>query len=164
MTLYRVKQFYWSITCKVNTEDENFIKNYMNEQEMFLFEKLPDYEKIHALKVAKDIKKTYSGNEENKYMLIKAALLHDIGKISYRLNPIYKSLMVIFDSISRGSIKKYSNIKKINVYYNHADMGYSMLKEYGYKERFLYLIKNHHNNNIIGDKELDILKECDSRN
>jgi hypothetical protein len=39
-----------------------------------------------------------------------------------------------------------------------------MLKKFGYDERLLYLIKNHHNDNIIGDKELDMLKKCDNMN
>lgn len=164
MTLYRVKQFYWSITSRVSAKDEEFIKEYLNAQEICLFQKLPDYEKMHAIKVAKDVEKLYNGEEERKVILMKAALLHDIGKISHRLSPVNKSVIVILDSISSGRIKKYDNIKKINVYYNHADIGYSMLKKFGYEERFLYLIKNHHNDNIIGDKELDILKKCDSRN
>lgn len=164
MSLYRVKQFYWSITSKVSIQDEKFISNYLNEQEKYLFQKLTDYEKIHAIKVAKDIDKLYNKDGEHKDMLIKVGLMHDIGKISHRLNPINKSLMVILDGISKGKIKKYHNIKQIYVYYNHADIGYNILKQYGYKERFLYLIKNHHNDNIIGDEELNILKMCDSRN
>jgi putative nucleotidyltransferase with HDIG domain len=164
MTLYRVKQFYWSITSRVSAKDEEFIKEYLNAQEICLFQKLPDYEKMHAIKVAKDVEKLYNGEEERKVILMKAALLHDIGKASHRLTPVNKSVIVILDSISSGRIKKYDNIKKINVYYNHADIGYNMLKKFGYEERFLYLIKNHHNDNIIGDKELDILKKCDSRN
>lgn len=164
MSLYRVKQFYWSITSKVNIEDERLIDGYLNEQEKYLFQKLTEYEKIHAIKVAKDVEKLYNKDGENKGMLMKAALMHDIGKTVHRLTPISKSLMVILDSVSKGKIKKYHNIKQINVYYNHADIGYNILKKYGYEERFLYLIKNHHSDNIIGDEELNILKMCDSRN
>lgn len=164
MALYRVKQFYWAVTSKVSSEDEIFIKKYLSKVEFNLFQKLPYYEKAHAFKVAKDVSVECSEKEENKNMLIKAALLHDIGKISGTLTPIDKSFLVVMDKISNGGLKKFCNIKKIDIYYNHADIGYNLLKRYGYDERFLYLIKNHHNSNIIGDKELNILKMCDSRN
>ena len=55
-------------------------------------------------------------------------------------------------------------LKMLIYYYNHGDIGYNLLEKYGYDDRFLFLVKNHHNNNIIEDIELDILKECDDRN
>ena len=43
-------------------------------------------------------------------------------------------------------------------------MGSDLLKDYGLSERTLFLIRNHHNHEIKGDRELDILIKCDSRN
>jgi hypothetical protein len=60
-----------------------------------------------------------------------------------RLNPIEKSIIVILDSVSKGRLKRFKNMKKIDVYYNHGDKGYTILKAHGnYSERFLYLIKS----------------------
>lgn len=165
MSLYRVKQFYWSITSKINEDDIEIIDKYLDEKEKVLFKKLSAYEQKHSVNVAKDMIKASKENNIKKDYLIKAALLHDIGKIYKKINPIEKSILVILDNISKGKIKKYSGIKIIDVYYNHGDKGYKLLKDIGdYDERFLYLIKNHHNDYIKEDKELDLLKSCDNKN
>jgi hypothetical protein len=56
-----------------------------------------------------------------------------------------------------------TNVKKIDVYYNHAEKGYILLSRLDkYSDRFLYLVRNHHENDIIEDRALEILKEADS--
>jgi putative nucleotidyltransferase with HDIG domain len=90
-----------------------------------------------------------------------AALLHDIGKIEGKLNLIDKSILVVLDRITKGKIKEFKNLKKVDIYYNHPDKGYNILKNFDYNDRFLYLIRNHHNKSIK-DKELEVLIKCDS--
>ncbi|QGU93757.1 HDIG domain-containing protein [Clostridium bovifaecis] len=162
MTSYRIKQFYWGITAKISLEDKGFLKEYLNDNELKLFSRLPIYDQAHCIRTAKEVKRVYLKNRMSNNLLIKAALLHDIGKIEGRLNLIDKSVLVVLDKLTKGKIRRFNNVKKIDVYYNHANKGYSILKEYNYNERFLYLIKNHHNN-IIRDKELEILRECDCK-
>ncbi len=160
MSLYRIKQFYWAITSTISLKDKDFLKKYLNENEINLFNKLAVYEQKHCIKTAQDIKKIYSTNE----ILIKAALLHDIGKVSKPLNLLEKSFVVVLGHLFKNKIRRYENIKIIDSYYNHGENGYKILKGYGYDERFLYLVKNHHNNDIIGDNELNILKQYDNQN
>lgn len=164
MSLYRVKQFYRSMVSRINDEDIDFIKMYLEPYELQLFNQLPKYDQKHCINVARDLKLTCNQRNLKYQKLIKVALLHDIGKIYNSMNPIYKSIMVIMHNITKGKMKLYKNIKNVNVYYNHGDIGYNLLRKYGYDDRFLFLVKNHHNNNIIEDKELDLLKECDNRN
>lgn len=165
MSLYRIKQFYWSITSRIDLEDEELINKYLNTQEKKLLGSLSVYEQKHSVNVAKDVIKEYKNNNIKSDTLIKAALLHDIGKAYKKLNPFEKSIVVILNNLSKEKLRKYNNIKRVYVYYNHADIGYNILKDIkGYDERFLYLIKNHHNDFIIGDKELELLKACDSKN
>ena len=165
MSLYRVKQFYWSIVSKIDSKDKALINRYLNKDEKNIFNKLATYEQKHSINVAEAIIKCCEENNINNEALVKVALLHDIGKTYKKLNPIEKSLVVMLDSISKGKLKRYNRFKRIDVYYNHGDKGYNMLKNTGnYNERFLYLVKNHHSNFIVGDKELDILRTCDSKN
>ena len=164
MSLYRVKQFYRSMVSKLNDEDIDFIKSYLETYELQLFHQLPTYDQKHCINVARDVKSTCNQRNLQSKDLIKVALLHDIGKIYNSMNPIDKSIMVIMHNITNGKIKAYKNIKNVNIYYNHGDIGYNLLRKYGYNDRFLFLVKNHHNNNIIDDKELELLKECDDRN
>lgn len=165
MSLYRVKQFYWSMTSKLDLMDIELINKFLNTEEKELFNSISTYEQKHSVKVAMDVIKLCEANNIKNDNLIKVALLHDIGKSYKKLNPVEKSLVVMLDNISKGKLKKFKNLKQVDVYYNHADKGYNILKNKGdYDERFLYLIKNHHNTYVIGDKELDMLKICDSKN
>jgi len=164
MSLYRVKQFYWSLASKINDEDIDFLKMYLDNQELQLFNKLPVYEQKHCVNVARDVKLNCDQRELQSKNLIKVALLHDIGKIYHIMNPIDKAIMVIMHKLTNGKIKKYKKNKHVNVYYNHGEIGYNLLKKYRYNDRFLFLVKNHHNDNIKDDIELELLKECDNRN
>jgi putative nucleotidyltransferase with HDIG domain len=164
MSIYRVKQFYWSMVSKINDEDIDFLKMYLETYELQLFNQLPIYEQKHCINVARDVKLTCIQRELQWKCLIKVALLHDIGKIYNIMNPIDKAIMVIMHKLTNGKVRAYKNIKNVNMYYNHGDIGYNLLKKYGYDDRVLFLVKNHHNNNIRDDKELDLLKECDDRN
>ncbi|MBU3114658.1 HDIG domain-containing metalloprotein [Clostridium lacusfryxellense] len=164
MSLYRVKQFYWSMISKINNDDIDFLKMYLETYELKLFNQLPIYEQKHCINVARDVKLTCNKRRLREKYLIKVALLHDIGKIYHTMNPIEKSIMVIMHKLTNGRIRAYKNIKNINVYYNHGDIGFDLLKKYGYDDRFLFIVKNHHNNNIHDDIELNVIRECDDRN
>ena len=164
MSLYRIKQFYWSMVSKINDEDIDFLKTYLEAYELQLFHQLPTYEQKHCINVARDVKSTCNQRKLQSNLLMKVALLHDIGKIYSNMNPIDKSIMVIMHNITNGKIESNKKNKNVNMYYNHGDIGYNLLRKYGYDDRFLFLVKNHHNNNITEDTELNLLKECDDRN
>lgn len=165
MWRYRIKQFFWCFSAYIDIYDKEFIEKYLNENECELFYKLPKYEQKHSIRTAKDVHKVLRNNKLDNEMLIKAALLHDIGKIYCKLNPIDKGVLVIMDKITKGHLKKYKDVKKIYVYYNHAEIGYNLLMKYNYDDELLYLIRNHHNYKITDEsKYLSILKLCDSRN
>ncbi|WP_258876464.1 HDIG domain-containing metalloprotein [Clostridium sp. CM028] len=165
MSLYRVKQFYRSMVSKINDEDLEFLKMHLETYELQLLNQLPTYEQKHCINVARDVKLTCNQRKLESNDLIKVALLHDIGKIYNSMNPIDKAIMVIIHKVTNGKIRTYKKNKNVNIYYNHGDIGYSLLRKYGYNDRILFLVKNHHNNNnITGDIELDLLKECDDRN
>ncbi len=168
MALYRVKQFFWALSARIDSGDFHFISLYLNPVEIDLFSKLPLYEQKHSIRVAEDVSEEYNLRMDklkiSKEVLVKAALLHDIGKIEGKLNIIEKSILVIGDKLSKGKMKKISGVKKINLFYNHAEIGFEILKKYGYDERFLYLVRNHHNCLVKDDLELKLLIICDSRN
>lgn len=164
MNFYRVKQFYWSINSKIEEKDKEFIIKHLNKDELKLFCRLSKSEQKHSIKVAYDVGNICRQQNIDSSLLIKAALLHDIGKTVKKLNVVDKSIMVMADNITRGSIKRLSKIKKVNVYYNHGKLGRNILEKYNYDKELLYLIENHHNFKIKGNKELDILRECDDKN
>ncbi|MFT8314886.1 MAG: HDIG domain-containing metalloprotein [Clostridium sp.] len=162
MFFYRIKQFILYINAKPTKDDFKYIKQNLNNNELMLFKNLSLHEQKHCINVAKDIEKICYDKKINSSYLIKIALLHDIGKIKGNLNIIDKSILVILDYLSKGKMRKFNGVKKINIYYNHGKIGADILKKYGYDKRFLYLIENHHNK--INNDELEIIKFCDNKN
>lgn len=170
MAVYRIQQFVKAITAKITEEDLSLINKYLNHNEIELFNKLPIYDRKHSINVAKDImrevnKESFNKNNKdfNYETLIKAALLHDIGKSYKKLNPIDKSVLVLLNKFTKGKLKNYSNFKKIHVYYNHGEEGYKLLKHKNYSDKFLGVIRDHHKGDISCDYT-KIIKEYDDKN
>ena len=161
--LYRVKQFFWSLDTRIEKEDMEYAKRNLSRREYELFSRLSKQEQKHSIKVARDVDAECSREGTCAGEITKIALLHDIGKLKGRLNSIDKSVLVIADKVSKGRIRNLG-FKKVDVYFNHGQMGSELLRDYGLSERALFLIENHHNHGIEGDREMDILMKCDSRN
>ena len=95
----RVKQFYVNVTDKMTEKDYDYANEILNKKELELFMKLSKSEQKHSIRIAKDIEFIIDNNEtddeeilKNRNLLMKSALLHDIGKITKRLNVIDKSI------------------------------------------------------------------------
>lgn len=165
MSINRIKQFYWAINSKIDEEDIMLIDEMLTKEEKLLFLKLSKGEQKHCIRVARDIIKSCVAYKNiDVYRLTKAALLHDIGKISCKLNVVDKSVIVVLDKITKGRIKEFSKMKKIDIYYNHGNKAYYLLKPYISDKKLLSLISNHHKKNMYEDEEMKLLKICDDRN
>ncbi|EYE87229.1 HD family phosphohydrolase [Fervidicella metallireducens AeB] len=160
--LYRVKQFFHGITAKLTSEDISFIDNFLDIKEKDLFFMLPEYEQAHSIRVARRVLEESVKREAYSDMLMKAALLHDIGKINSGLNLITKSIMVILNKLFPKYLYKLNGIKFVNAFYNHPELalGYLMDEE----EEVKFLILNHHNYYIKCNEGLEILQLADSEN
>lgn len=167
MKFYRVKQFIWGIESSFKKIDYSYIGTYLNKNEMLMFDKLKKSDKHHCIRVCKDslILLKDKNIKMDEYRVGKIALLHDIGKSKYHLNLIEKSLIVVLDKFSKGNLKKYDNIKQINIYYNHPKIGYQMLKTHNYDKELLEVVRYHHKNKEFkSNKIIDIISTCDNKN
>ena len=156
----------WAIRSNFEKIDDDFIAQYLNKEEIKLFSKLNTSEQQHSIRVSKDAINLV--NERNINLDIttvaKAALLHDIGKQEYHLNVIEKSILVLLHKVSRGGLKRYSNMKAIDIYYNHSKKGFDILKNFNYSDEFLEAIQKHHNSNKTNNVLLEIIREADNKN
>lgn len=160
--IYRIKQFYLSLTAKVSEYEKRFVGSYLNSDEEDLFFKLQTSEQKHSINVASDINNNLT--DQDKDYLIRLALLHDIGKTQVKINPFEKGIIVILDKLTRKKLKNSKRFKKVNAYYHHGETGKELLKELGnYEEDFLDRIKNHHTEKTDDDL-LAILQKWDGRN
>ncbi len=165
----RVKQFFRCLTARLDDEDKEIIEKYLSSKEKKLLYKLPVYDIKHCVNVAKDIKNNEKEEDLLKInidftKLIKSALLHDIGKSFKPLNPIDKSILVILNKVTKGSIRKYEDkSRSIYIYFNHGKEGYKILKGNDYSEEFLKIIRDHHDYSEISEW-LKILRKYDDMN
>lgn len=150
----------WAVTAKLRDEDKAFIRKYLNEDERDLFYSIPVYEQVHSLRVARGVLDECLKKNIYDIILIKAGLLHDIGKMNCRMGIITKSILVVMDKIFPTRMRRLILFKKVNVYYNHPELGVDILKTDN--EYLKYLIQNHHNYQMKGDEKLDILQKVDS--
>ena len=169
MKFYRVKQFIWGIESYFKQIDYEYIKTYLNKDEIKMFDKLKKSDKYHCIRVCQDSLRLVKEKKLkiDEYKLGKAALLHDIGKSEYHLSLIEKSAIVLLDKFSKGNLKKYDNIKQINIYYNHPKIGYEILKSKNYDKELLEVVRYHHvakKKNLKNNKMIDIVNICDNKN
>jgi putative nucleotidyltransferase with HDIG domain len=167
MAFYRIKQFIWGFTSLFKDIDYEYISKFLNDDEIKVFNKLKHNDKHHCIRVCKDsIKMRKELNiDVDVYKLGKAALLHDVGKSIRPLSLMEKSMVVLLDKTTKGKIKKYDNIKQIDIYYNHPKIGQEILKKFNYDKEFLQVVRYHHNKNKIKDNDiLNIISACDDKN
>lgn len=162
--MYRLKQFIWAVNSIFKDIDQKLLDKYLIKDEKDIFNKLSKSEKHHSIRVcikALNLQKDLNIKVDiNK--LAKVALLHDVGKISKRLNLIDKSILVILNKASKGKMKRYNYIRKVDVFYNHGRKSSNILSKINkYDKEFLEAIENHHHDNIKDNIYLNILKQCD---
>ena len=165
----RVKQFYINISDKMTENDYDYAREILNDEEFDLFLKLSKSEQKHSIRIAKDIEFVIENEKtsdkdilNNKELLIRASLLHDIGKSRKRLNVIDKSIIVILNKLTNGKLKNIKKSQKIQCYYNHSEYGYEILKDMVKEELILDIIRNHHKN--TSNKIVEFFKYIDDRN
>ncbi|WP_066889327.1 HD domain-containing protein [Clostridium nigeriense] len=169
MALYRVKQFIWGFTSLFKKIDSTYLTKFLNEEEIKIFNTLKHNDKHHCIRVCKDSIKMRNDLDINvdMYKLGRAALLHDVGKSVKHLSLIEKSTLVLLDKFTKGKIKKYNNIKQVDVYYNHPKIGLDILKHNGFEhdKELLNIVRYHHSRIDKFDNDmLKIIKTCDDKN
>lgn len=169
---YRIKQFLWAISSNFKKIDTEYINRILNTDEQKLFYSLIKSEQFHCLRVTNDLLDSFGDDPDiDRGELARLGLLHDVGKQGLKYGPINKSIFVIFKKVSKGNIKKYSKLKKMNLYYNHPIKGVSILRESkfnSYSEDFLEAVEMHHRSSESisksKNKYLIYLNICDDRN
>ena len=159
--IYRLKQFIWAVFSKPDDEDIKFVYKYLDKREREYFFKLKPFQQKHSIKVAKNVLDECLKRNLYDIILIKASLLHDIGKIQGRYNFFTNSIIVLAQKTMPHLFEKFSNKKLIYIYINHPEIGASYLK--GDNDYLVYLIRNHHNYSIKGDEKLSLLQLSDSK-
>ncbi|PWB49468.1 MAG: hypothetical protein C3F13_18875 [Anaerolineales bacterium] len=103
--MYRVGQFWHTIFTRADPEKYNQAHKLLTPVEWELFDKLQPAEKSHALTM---VHKLLKQGETQPDLLI-AALLHDVGKLRYRLNPLERAMIVLAKTFVPDKVKRWGS-------------------------------------------------------
>jgi putative nucleotidyltransferase with HDIG domain len=170
----RIKQVFAALTATVTQQDRHFIDLYLDAkaQQLFWGMNLPDQR--HVLNVAYTILQLAESHPTvNRTLLIRCALLHDVGKRKGDVSTFDKIITVIghwllpgwskkWGRLGRGS--KLSNLRHaFYIYYYHANRSATMLQEIGEGRQIVEIVAKHHKTPADSDPlELILLRKADN--
>ena len=105
--------------------DYEFVDGYLNPGEKELFLQLRQGEILHSIAVARKlaelIKTAFQPplEDRERFYIIKAGLLHDLGKIHYGMNVLEKSLAVLLAKLGFDRGKRIARSRMMEIYYRH---------------------------------------------
>lgn len=172
----RIKQVIAAVTAKITVEDEAFVADNLDAagQNLFWGMNLPDQR--HALNVAYTALKL-AGHVDgiDRGMLVKSALLHDVGKIKGDVSTVDKIITVLAHKFAAGWAERWghpgrgSTLDNVRhafyIYFNHADRSASLLERAGAPRQLIEIVRKHHEAPADDDPpELVILRKADNLN
>ncbi len=147
----RVRQFFWAFFSSVSEQDRQFVREILGLELLPLFYRMSVPDQCHSLRVARYVQSHFSdGIGLADYgLLVRCALLHDIGRQKGDLGVFGKSFAVIFSNVFPGLSNEYSKKnngylqRKMYIYYHHAKIGADILMGLGYTKE-AEIIRRHH--------------------
>ncbi|NQS92198.1 MAG: HD domain-containing protein [Chloroflexi bacterium] len=169
---YRVWQFWQSFKFSPSDEDWEKVNQILAPLELNLFRRLPIPDQNHSLRVLGSLQ----NQGENVPGLLKAALLHDVGKSKFPL----KRWERVFAVLVRGFFPRRAAVwgsgdpkgffRPLIVIQQHSLWGADLAANAGCSDQVIWLIKNHELDQISGEQnhpDVELLKKlqaADNRN
>jgi putative nucleotidyltransferase with HDIG domain len=142
---YRVWQFWKSLQRPPDVDDLLLVKSILTPREVELFTQLPFPDQNHSIRVYKRL----ISQGESDSDLLKAALLHDIGKIKYPLRRWERVFTVLVSGLFPQQLERWGKGKPtglrraLAVIQNHPIWGAELAEAAGCNPNIVWLIRNH---------------------
>jgi len=165
-----------ALTAHITHEDRRFIAQHLDPAQAALFWQMNVPDQRHALNVAYTALKLAADEHRiDRDLLIRCALLHDVGKVKGDVSTADKIMTVILDKFAphwarqwgrKGRGGKLANFRHaVYIYYNHAARGAAMLQAIGAGAKMVGIVAGHHEAPAAGEPpELGIIRRADSLN
>ncbi len=142
---YRIWQFWQSMGGSLDLNEWLQIEGILSQPELDLFKQLPVPDQNHSLRVLENL--TLIG--ETEPALLKAALLHDLGKIKYPLQLWERVFAVLVRGFFPRLHQKWGEGdpagigRALVIIRQHAEWGADLAAEAGSGQIIVWLIRNH---------------------
>jgi len=168
---YRLWQFQQSFKPSLSQKDWDRIRLFLSPVEIGLFTKMPVPDQNHSFRVFNSVLNEGEDDED----LIKAALLHDIGKGLHPLRRWERIFAVLVDGFSPGLAIKWGKgepegfKRPLVIIRQHPIWGAELARKIGSSETVTWLIQNHENYQPPASSQrklelLNILQLADNQN
>jgi hypothetical protein len=149
--IYRLSQFWLALGKKPSMNDLELVESLLSPSELQLFQRLDWGEQAHSIRVLRSLLE----KGEKQLDLLKAALLHDVGKSCFPLRLWERVLIVIAKAIVPHRFVRWGSKPLIAgqaprgwrrgfiISVLHADWGAQMANEAGVSPLVVSLIRNH---------------------
>jgi putative nucleotidyltransferase with HDIG domain len=152
---YRIWQFAQSLKKPPQQEEWRRIRAILSTPEVELFQKLPVPDQNHSLRVLTSLE---SAGEKDPDLL-KAALLHDIGKTRHPLRRWERVFAVLLEGLFPTAAEEWGQRDPQGIYrplvviHQHPIWGADLAKEAGSSHRVTWLIRHHEETDLGGLKD-----------
>lgn len=144
---YRLRQFWWALTARIREEDRALVAQILPPEAQALFWQMTPGDQRHSLAVLR----TLLAWGETHPSLLRAALLHDVGKAASPLTPWERALVVLGKALSpwlrclRCSEWPILRcwIERVRRYQVHPEIGAAWAREAGCDPLTVALIRRH---------------------
>lgn len=132
--LHLIRRFFRSLAAKrPGPEDQTRVAELLSSEEAAIFWRQPIPDQVHALEVARSIEA-----EDGRSALLRAALLHDVGKRHSRLGTLGRSLATV-----RG-VTRTAGSGRARRYLDHGMIGATELATLGCEPLVVEFARGHH--------------------
>ncbi len=137
--------------------DDEFARQYLDGPEYILYAKMDVRDRDHACQVTKTLLEAYP---EASPELIRAALLHDVGKSSSSYRPLHRIAVHLYTPRNIPPSPRFHGLKGAQQrHLHHAQYGAEAIRKHGGDERVAELVARHHDPQ--DDSEAALLKRVD---
>jgi hypothetical protein len=163
--LKRARQFIRGMFARLGENDYTFIADYLTKPEFDLFKTMSRYDQKHALDVAR-----YLARDGGGLTLVRAGLLHDIGKAECpELTLIRRSVAVFLEWQAPNEAVVLANrgrgklARALNVHRNHPELGADKLESMNVDAYVIALVRWHQNGEATAEaaEDLALLRAAD---
>ena len=173
MILQRVRQVLYALRARRTDADEQFIASWLKPAEQTLFYAQALADQYHALRTAYTAESLARQNAAVQLpLLLRCALLHDIGRVRGDLGTAGKIMTVFLHAVcprwvcQRGAVDGVpgSLQHKLYIYQHHAMLGATKLEKLGLHREAVIIAAHHQPAKEDDPLELVLLRRADALN